>query len=59
MFDDLKLNQREMVHSFANQLPFIKKLDTVAKVKTEAIANLSSIVKGNMISSLEKFQQIA
>jgi hypothetical protein len=48
-----------MGHSVANQLTYIKKLDTVAKVNTDDIANLSSIYKCNMISSHEKFQQIA
>jgi phosphotransferase system IIA component len=59
MFDEWKLNQKDVFHSVANQLTYIKKLDTVAKVNTDAIANLSSIVKGKMISSHEKFQQIA
>jgi hypothetical protein len=59
MFDELKLNQRDMVHSVPKRLTHIKKPDTVAKANIDAIANLSSIVRGKMISSHERFQQIA
>jgi len=37
----------------------VKKLNTAVKIDTEAIANLSNIIKDNMVQSHERFQQVA
>jgi hypothetical protein len=37
----------------------VKKLDTAVKIDTDAIANLSNIIKDNMIQSHDEFQKIA
>jgi len=41
-----------------NQFTYVKKLNTAVKIDTEAIANLSNIMKDKMIQSHEKFQQV-
>jgi len=43
----------------ANQFTYVKKLNTAVKIDTEAIANLSNIIKDNMIQSHENFQRVA
>jgi hypothetical protein len=50
-FEELQLSHKNVVHSLTNQLTYTKKLDTVTSVNVEAIANLSSIIKDNIINS--------
>ena len=40
-----------------NQLTYIKKLNSIINVNVDAISNLSSIIKNNIIDSHQKFQQ--
>jgi hypothetical protein len=46
------------LQNLSNQLTYVKKLDSY-ETYTEAIANLSNILKHNMIQANDKFQQIA
>jgi hypothetical protein len=39
-------------------MSYVKKLDKITTINADAIANLSSIVKDNIIQSHDKFQQI-
>jgi len=50
-FDELQSRQQDIVHSVANQHNYIKKLDTIASVNADAIANLSGIIVDDMIRS--------
>ena len=54
----LQLQNSDITHSLSNQLTYVKKLSTATEVNSEAIANLSSIVKDNIIQSHDKFQEI-
>jgi len=56
--DGLKSTTFDIVHSLNSQLTYVKKLDTATGINAMAIANLSSIVKGIVIQSHNKFQQI-
>jgi predicted nucleic acid-binding protein len=47
----------ERAHSLANQVTYIKNLDTFTRVNTEAITNMSRVVKDFMINAQEKFYE--
>ena len=49
--NDLQLQNSDITHSLSNQLTYVKKLGTATEVNAEAIANLSSVVKDNIIVS--------
>jgi len=57
-FDELQFRQQYIVHSVANQLTYITKLDTVTNVNADAIANLSVIIRDYMLKSRDKFREI-
>jgi len=42
--DSLQTSTSDIVHSLTNQVTFVKKLDTMARVNANAIANLSTTV---------------
>jgi len=56
--NDLKLQNSDITHSLSNQLTYVKKQGTATEVNAKAIANLSSIVKDNIIQSHDKFQEL-
>ena len=56
--DDLQTKNADIVHSLENQLSYVKRLGKITAINADAIANLSSIVKDNIIQSHDKFQQI-
>ena len=56
---ELQLQNSDITHSLSNQLTYVKKLDTAVKIVTDAIANLSNIIKDNMIQSHDEFQKFA
>ena len=56
--NDLQLQNSDITHSLSNQLTYVKRLSTATELNAEAIANLSSIVKDNIIQSHDKFQEI-
>ena len=57
-FAELQSRQQDIVHSVANQLTYMKKLDTVTSVNADAIANLSGIIRDDMIKSHDIFREI-
>jgi DNA mismatch repair ATPase MutS len=56
--NDLQLQNSDVTHSLYNQLTYVKELGTATEVNAEATANLSSIVKDNIIQSHDKFQEL-
>jgi hypothetical protein len=54
---ELQNKNSEVAHSLSKQVTFIRNLNTVASLNTEALVNLSSIVKDNVVKSLAKFQE--
>jgi len=57
-FDELQSRKQDIVHSVANELTYIKKLDTITSVNADAIANLIGIIKNDMIKSHDIFREI-
>ena len=57
-FDELQSRQKDIVHSVANQFIYINKLDTIISVNADAIADLSGIIRNDMIKSHDKFLEI-
>jgi len=57
--DSLQTSTSDIVHSLTNQVTYVKKLDAMATVNADAIANLSTTVKDIVNRSYEKFQQTA
>ena len=55
-FDELQLRQQDIVHPGANQLTYIKKLDTITSVNADAIANLTGIIRDYMIILTTNFE---
>ena len=58
LFNELQSNQQNNVHSIDNQITYIKKLDSDTSENAEWIANLSSVIRDNIIRSHDRFQQI-
>jgi len=48
----------DITHSLYNQLTNVKRLSTATEVNAEAIANLSSVVKDNIVQSQDRFREI-
>jgi len=59
VLNELQFQNSDISHSLANQFTYVKKRNTALNIDTEAIANLSNIIKDNMIQLHEKFQQVA
>ena len=59
VLNELQFQNSDISHSLANQFTYVNKLNTAVKIDTEAIANLSNIIKDNMIQLHEKSQQVA
>jgi hypothetical protein len=57
--NELQFKNSDIVHSLSHQVTYIRQLDTITRINSNALANLSDIVKSNMIRSQEKFQQLA
>jgi hypothetical protein len=57
--DDLQSRNSDVVHSLTDQLAYFKKLDTLSKLNTDVLMNLSSTVKDVVIQSHDSFQQTA
>jgi hypothetical protein len=58
VFTELKYRNLDIVHLLANQLTYVKKLDSLSAINADAIANLSSIVKENRMNSHEQIRQV-
>jgi hypothetical protein len=59
VINELKQRTSDITHSLTNQLMYVKDLSTSSKVNAGAIANLSSILKDQIVQSHDKLQQIA
>ena len=59
VLDELRLQNSDISHSLSNQLTYVKNLSTATKLGTEAVANLSNIVKDHMIRSHDQLQKMA
>jgi hypothetical protein len=56
---ELRSQNSDMLHSLFSQITYVKKLDTISKLDTETIANLSKILRDDMIQAHDKFRQLA
>ena len=56
--DNLQSKNSDIVHSLADQVTYIRKLNSITNINTDAIANLSSVVRDAMVRSHEKYKQI-
>ena len=54
---ELQGRNAEVAHSLSKQVTYIRNLNTVTNLNTEALVNLSSIVKDNVMQSHAKFQE--
>ena len=53
--EETKSRNKDIVHSLSQQLTYIKKLGATSDMNTDVIANLSSIMKDNIIKSHNRF----
>jgi hypothetical protein len=58
-FSDLQLKNADLFHSVANQLSYVKDVSITSKVNADGIANLSSVLRDQVIQSHDKFEEIA
>jgi hypothetical protein len=58
VINDLQLKNSNMSHSLSSQLTYVNDLSATVKVNSEAIGNLSDVIKGNIVQSNDLFQQI-
>jgi hypothetical protein len=56
--DELKDKNSDIVHSLSNQVTYMKKLDTVTGINSQATANLTTVSKDNLVHSHEEFKNI-
>jgi hypothetical protein len=54
---ELQDKNSEVAHPFSKQVTFIRNLNSVASLNTEALVNLSTLVKDNMVQSYGRFQE--
>ena len=57
VLNELQFQNSDISHSLADQFAYVKKLNTAVKIDTEAVTNLSSIIKDIMVQSRERYQQ--
>jgi hypothetical protein len=58
VLDDLRLKNLDMAHSLSSQLTYVKDLSANTKLNSEIIANLSNIIRENIVQSHDQFQQV-
>jgi hypothetical protein len=56
--NELKTKDDHIAHSFANELTYVKSLDYTARVNSDTILNLCTILKNKIFQSQDKHQQI-
>jgi len=56
--DQLKFRSADIVHYLSDQVTYIKRLDHVAHISSDAIVNMSAVVKDFMIQSHDKFYEV-
>jgi hypothetical protein len=57
-FDLLQSKNADIAHSLSDQLTYVKKLDTMTRINTNTLTNLSSIVRDMIVQSHDRFQQL-
>ena len=57
-FDLLQNKNADIVHSLSDQLTYVKKLDTMTRINTNTLTNLSNIVRDTIVQSHDRFQQL-
>ena len=55
--NELQSSTSDIVHSLSSQVTYIKKLDVATKINSDAVANLSTIVKDIVILSYDRYQE--
>jgi hypothetical protein len=58
VLNDLELKNSDISHSLSSQLTYVKDLSATTKFNSEAIGNLSDIIKDNVVQSHDRFQQV-
>jgi hypothetical protein len=56
--DELMSKEADIVHSLANQLSYMKGLGQNARVNADAISNISTIVKNELVQSYDWYVQL-
>jgi len=59
ILDELQSKDADIVYSLSNQVTYIKQLDKITTVNSDATANLSTLVKDTMVQSHDEFQHVA
>ena len=59
VLNELRLQNSAISHSLSNQHTYVKNLSTATNLGTEAVANLSNIVKDHTIRSHDQLQRMA
>jgi hypothetical protein len=57
--NELQLMIDDPVHCLANQLTYVKDLSTSNKINTDAVANLTAVLRDQVTRSHDEFQRIA
>ena len=57
VINDLQHKNTDITHSLSNQLTYVEDLSTTMKINSDAIRNLSNVIKEN-IQSHDQFQQV-
>jgi len=47
--DKFEDKNSDLVHALSNQVTYVKKLDTVIGINSQAIASLTTVIKDNLI----------
>ena len=54
----LQLKCLDISHSLSSQLTYVKDLSAIININSEAITNLSGVIKVNVVQIHEEFQQV-
>ena len=56
--DELKSKEADIVHSLANKLTYVKGLGLNTRVNADAIANMSTIVRKELVQSHDRYVEL-
>jgi hypothetical protein len=56
--DELKSKKADIVHSLANQLTCVKGLGQNTRITTDAISNMSKVVRNELVESHDRYVQL-
>jgi hypothetical protein len=54
----MRLKEPDMSHAVDNQLMYVKQLGTNTRINADAISNISTIIRDNIMQSSEQYQQV-